>query len=174
MYSLIKIRHNILIQCHRNYMEVWQISIRCFKLNFFKFIPKNFGCPKRWFLWVWVSKTCPDTLLAMTMCPGSRTFPHSGRTWPVSSVLRYRLIATAWRPDHSLRGVIRSTHRPLILLSHPGTYSRLYQPESCHHRWEFSHLGGSVKDQQLFWFLALCSCHFHEIQKKYLSKPTKI
>ena len=56
MYKIIKIRHDILIQCHGNYMEMRKLNYMLEIKKFKKFFTKVFGCPKGCFLRVWVSK----------------------------------------------------------------------------------------------------------------------
>ena len=67
MYKLIKIRHDIIKQCHRNYKEMtkfnYKLEIELFRnstqinLGVLRGSFSGFGCPKRH----------PDALLAKTM-----------------------------------------------------------------------------------------------------------
>ena len=67
MYKFIKIRHNIIKQCHGNYKEMrkfnYKLEIEIFRnstqniLGVLRGSFQGFGCPKRH----------PDTLLAKTM-----------------------------------------------------------------------------------------------------------
>ena len=59
LYKFIKIRQNILKQCHGNYMEMkkfnYMLEIDILK----KSLSKIFGCPEGCFSRVWVSKKTP-------------------------------------------------------------------------------------------------------------------
>ena len=66
MYEFIRIRHNILIKCHGNYMEMKKFNY-LIVIDILRNSHKKIVCLERCFLRVWVSKECPDTLLAKTM-----------------------------------------------------------------------------------------------------------
>ena len=59
MYKFIKIRHDIIKQCHGNYKEMKKINNKLEIEIFRKFIQKEIGCPEGFFLKVWVSKKAP-------------------------------------------------------------------------------------------------------------------
>ena len=59
MYKFIKIRHDILIQCHGNYMEMKIFKLYAWDWHLKKILTKSFGCPEGCFLRVWVSKKTP-------------------------------------------------------------------------------------------------------------------
>ena len=66
MYLLIKIRHNIIIQCHGNYIEVEKLG------HFKKLLPKRFGCPEGELLRVFVYKRRPEAMLDFDGTSSSR------------------------------------------------------------------------------------------------------
>ena len=62
-------RHDILIQCHQNYIEMKNINYMP-EIDILRNSSRQeFGCPEWCSLRVWVSKRRPDTLLAKTMSP---------------------------------------------------------------------------------------------------------
>ena len=59
MYKFIKIRHDIIKQCHRNYKEMKEFNYKL-KIEIFRnSTRKKIGCPEGYFLRVWVSKKAP-------------------------------------------------------------------------------------------------------------------
>ena len=71
IYLFIEIRHNILIQCHRDWIVLrWKI------FNYMLEIERNlmtkYLWPEGWFLRVWVFKWHPDALLAKIMAQCNR------------------------------------------------------------------------------------------------------
>ena len=58
MYKFLKIRHDIIKQGHGNYKEMKKFNYKL-EIEFKKFHTKKFGCPKGFFLRVWVSKKAP-------------------------------------------------------------------------------------------------------------------
>ena len=67
MYNFMKIRHDIIKQCHRNYKEMRKINNNL-KIEIFRKIhTKKFGCPEGFFLGFGCPKRYPDALLAKTM-----------------------------------------------------------------------------------------------------------
>ena len=67
MYKFMKIRHDILIQCHGNYIEMKKVNYMLEIDVLKKFLTEKFGCPEGCFLKVWVSKRHPDAMLSKTM-----------------------------------------------------------------------------------------------------------
>ena len=59
MYKFIKVRHDILIECHGNYMEMEKVKLYAWDWHFKKFLTKRFGCPEGCFLRVWASTKAP-------------------------------------------------------------------------------------------------------------------
>ena len=67
MYIFIKMRHDIPIQSHGNYMMMKKFNYM-FEIDILRKFPhKKIGCPEGCFLRVWVSKKTPRRLLAKTM-----------------------------------------------------------------------------------------------------------
>ena len=59
MYKFIKIRHDIIKQCHGNYKEMKEFNYKL-KIEIFRnSTHKKIGCPEGFFLRVWVSKKAP-------------------------------------------------------------------------------------------------------------------
>ena len=60
MCKTIKIRHDVIKQCHGNYKEMkkfnYKLEIEVFRNSV---DTKKFGCPEGFFLRVWVSKKAP-------------------------------------------------------------------------------------------------------------------
>ena len=79
MYKFIKIRHDILIQCHGNYMEM-KIFNHMLEIDILRNSSQSFlGVLEGCFLRVWVSKKTPRRLLAKTMMScfkGNLSFQH--------------------------------------------------------------------------------------------------
>ena len=55
MYKFIKIRHDIIKQCHGNNKEMKKFEIEVFRNS----TQKKIGCPEGFFFRVWVSKKAP-------------------------------------------------------------------------------------------------------------------
>ena len=62
MYLLIKIRHNIFVHYHGNYVEVENLQLYAWNWHFKKLLSKIFGCPEGWFWGI----GCPKD--AQTLC----------------------------------------------------------------------------------------------------------
>ena len=63
MYKFLKIRHDILIQCKGNYMDMRKFNYKyAWDYHFKKFSTKKFGCPEGCF-----PKQHPDALMAKTL-----------------------------------------------------------------------------------------------------------
>ena len=59
MYKFIKIRHDIIKQCHGNYKEMKKFNYKL-EIGIFRNSSQNqIGCPEGFFLRVWVSKKAP-------------------------------------------------------------------------------------------------------------------
>ena len=70
MYEFIKIRHDILLQYHGNYMEMKRFNymLENWDWHFKKFFTIFFGSPERCFLRVWVSKKDTQTPCWLRLC----------------------------------------------------------------------------------------------------------
>ena len=94
MYKFIKIRHDIIKQCHGNYKEMknfnYKLEIEIFRnstqnnLGVLKVFFQGFGCPKRH----------PDALLAKTMALGADAIVKeiSRHEWFTQSCLEYCIV----------------------------------------------------------------------------------
>ena len=69
MYKFIKIRHDIIKQCHGNYKEMRKFNYKL-QIEIFRNSTQKMGVLRGSFLRVWVSKKAPDALLAKTMLKG--------------------------------------------------------------------------------------------------------
>ena len=72
MYRFIKLRYwyPYTIPCEWNWGEK-KIQLYSWDWHFKKFLSKQFGCPARCILRVWMSKRCPEALLAKTVIGNS-------------------------------------------------------------------------------------------------------
>ena len=58
MYKFIKIRHDIINQCHGHYKEMKKFNDKL-EIEIFRNSTQKNGCPEGYFLRVWVSKKAP-------------------------------------------------------------------------------------------------------------------
>ena len=67
MNFIFEVRHNILPQCHENYIQEKENQLCAWNWHFRKLLPLNIGCPEGGSLMFMVSKWHPDTLQARSM-----------------------------------------------------------------------------------------------------------